>query len=147
MKARVKAIGDCLGGESPLARLQDHAQRLVRLQRQLVLQLPHYLQDSVSVANFQQGVLVLHVPGAAVATRMKMIVPRLAEGLFAQGVPVQEIKVRIRPPRVEYRRPAPARTVSDETLSSLDSLRASLPGNSPLADSLARLLEHAARKR
>ncbi len=147
MKSRVQAIGDCLGGASPLARLQEHAQRLVRLQRQLVLLLPHYLQDSVTVANFQKGVLVLHVPGAAVATRVKMVLPRLIEGLFAQGAAVEEIKVKIRLQRAEYRRPAPARTVSDEALDGLDALRASLPDDSALAGSLARLLAHVARKR
>jgi hypothetical protein len=146
MKQRVHAIGDCFAGDSPLARLQDHAQRLLRLQRQLVLLLPGYLQDSVTVANFQQGILVLHVPGAAVAARMKMILPRLKEGFFAQGTAIEDIRVKIRPPQTEYHRPPPARAVSEDVLAGIETLRASLPGNSPLAEPLARLLSHVARK-
>ncbi|MCL2656192.1 MAG: DciA family protein [Betaproteobacteria bacterium] len=146
MKQRVQTIGDCLNGNSPLARLQEHALHLGRLQRQLALLLPDYLQDSVAVANFRQGVLVLHVASAAIAARMNLILPRLREGFFAQGSAIDELRVKIRPSHAEYRRPAPTRAVSAEALSGIETLRAALPGDSPLSEPLNRLLMHVARK-
>jgi len=146
MKAR--SLADCLHGDSPLARIEEHALRLGRVQRTLDLLLPDYLAGSVSVANLQNGVLALHVPGAAVAARLKMLIPRIKEGFWAQGTAVDEIRVRVRPPRAaDLAREVAPRPVSGDVLSGLESLRTSLPERSPLAAPLARLIARAARRR
>ncbi|WP_341678224.1 DciA family protein [Niveibacterium sp. SC-1] len=144
-----RPLHDFVGGDSPLARLQEHAQRLMRLQRLVQLLLPDYMQPSVLVANYQSGSLTLHTEGAAVAAKLKLIVPRLKENLWAQGVQVEDIKVKVRPVRQEPgRRVTERRAVDPEALDSLAALRASLPENSPLLESLDRFLTGVApRKR
>ncbi len=145
---RARLIGTLVGGDSPLARLQEHARQLVRLQRQLDLQLPDYLQGAVAVANLQGGILALHVQNATVAARLKMLLPRLREGLSAQGAPVEEIRVRVRLPKnTDARRPPPVREIDDNVLAGLEHLKEQLTERSPLAGPLARLIERAARRR
>lgn len=145
-----RTLSDCVGGDTPLARLQAHAQKLLRVQRQLKLLLPEYLCDCVTVANLQGGVLTLHCASNAAAAKLKLIAPRLREGLWAQGVAVEEVKSRVRPGQPAYTavvRPVAVREIGSAALRQLDHLRGSLPADSPLSGPLARLLEHAARRR
>ncbi|QSI76094.1 DciA family protein [Niveibacterium microcysteis] len=145
---RARLIGTLVGGDSPLARLQEHARQLVRLQRQLDLQLPDYLQGAVAVANLQNGVLALHVQNATVAARLKMLLPRLREGLAAQGAQIEEIRVRVRLQKsTDARRPQPVREIDADVLAGLEHLKEQLSERSPLAAPLARLIERAARRR
>ena len=130
-----------------MARLQDRATQLGQIQHTLDLLLPDYLAGSIHVANCENRVLALHVSGAAVAARLKMLVPRLREGLWAQGYGIEEIRIRIRPPRTEFHRETETRTLSDPTLAQLEQLRQSLPERSPLAGPLTRLIEQAVRRR
>lgn len=145
---RARPIGTLVGGDSSLARLQEHARHLVRLQRQLDLQLPDYLKGAVAVANLQNGVLALHVQNATVAARLKMLLPRLREGLAAQGAQIEEIRVRVRLRKnTDARRPQPVREIDAEVLAGLEHLKEQLSEKSPLAAPLARLIERAARRR
>ncbi|GAA5177898.1 hypothetical protein GCM10025771_16010 [Niveibacterium umoris] len=144
-----RPLGTFVGsGDSPLARLQEHARLLTRLQRQLDLLLPDYLQGAVAVANLEQEVLALHVQNASVAARLKMLVPRIQEGLWSQGAAVKEIRVRVRlPKRSTAQAPQTVREIDGGVLAGLETLRDSLPERSPLAGPLARLIERAARRR
>jgi hypothetical protein len=145
---RARQLGSVVGDDSPLARLQEHARHLGRIQRQLDLLLPDYLQGAVAVANLQQGVLALHVQNASVAARLKMIMPRLKEGLWTQGTAVEELKIRVRlPKKSDAVRITAVREIDGEVLSGLESLREKLSDTSPLAGPLARLIERAARRR
>lgn len=136
-----------VGGASPLARFQDRAALLGHLQRSLDLLLPDYMSGAVQVANCENHVLALHVSGAAVSARLKMLLPRLRDGIRSQGYPIEEIRVRIRPPRTEPGlREHETRTLSGPTLEQLEALRASLPERSPLAGPLAHLIAQAIRR-
>lgn len=147
-RSRARQLGNTITEDTPLARLQQHAQQLARVQRQLDLLLPDYLQGAVAVANLQQGVLALHVKNASVAARLKMLMPRLKEGLWAQGVLVEELKVRVRLPRKhETARPVTVRDIDENVLASLQSLQQTLPDSSPLAGPLQRLIARAAVRR
>ncbi|MCX9158244.1 DciA family protein [Niveibacterium sp. 24ML] len=147
-RSRARQLGNAIAEDTPLARLQQHAQQLARIQRQLDLLLPDYLQGAVAVANLQQGVLALHVKNASVASRLKMIMPRLKEGLWAQGASIEELKVRVRLPRKsETARPTAVREIDEDVLAKLETLRGALPESSPLSGPLARLIARAARRR
>lgn len=144
-----RIIADCVTSDSPLGRLQAHAQKLVRLQRVLTLLLPNYLQEAVAVANLQKGILSLHCSNNATAAKLRLLLPRVKEGLWVQGIAVDDIKTRIRiahPASSPYRRP-PVREIAERNLADLDALRQRLPADSPLAEPLARLLAHAVRKK
>jgi hypothetical protein len=146
-RALTRPLAAFVGGSAPLARLQDRAALLSQIQRSLDLLLPDYMAGAVQVANCENHVLALHVSGAAVAARLKMLQPRLREGLWAQGHPIEEIRVRIRPPKTALRHhEIETRTLSGSTLDQLEKLRESLPERSPLAGPLAHLIAEAIRR-
>ena len=146
---RSRRFGDLFRrADSPLARLQEHATRLGQLQRHLDLLLPDYLKSQVAVANYQDGTLVLQANSAAVAAKLKLLLPRVKDGFWAQGVAVGDLRVKLRPPRIEpAKRQLPQRTVTEETVASLEHLQQALDADSPLATHLASLLGRIARRR
>ncbi len=97
-----------LGGDA-LARLQDHAARLNRLQAVLDGMLPPQLQGQCRVANLKEGSLVVAARGGAAAVRVRQILPSLLERLQHGGHPVQSIKVKVgTPEQMAPERPATA---------------------------------------
>lgn len=130
-----------LAGGDALARLQDHAARLNRLQTALDGALPPPLAAQCRVANLKDGTLVLSARGGAAAVRLRQLLPSLLERLQHGGHPVQAIKVKVgTPEQVEYRRPPPERHISAAARSGLAAFADSLPADSPLRASLERLI-------
>jgi len=130
-----------LGSGDALARLRDHAARLRRLQAVLEQHVPKSLAAACSVANLKADTLVLLADGGAVAARLKQIAPTLAEQFAAAGVPVRTVQVKVR--IVEERdapRAAPDRRLSDAGRRSLADFSETLPADSPLRESLERLI-------
>lgn len=129
-----------LGSGDALARLQDHAARLRRLQGVLERALPPHLATACRVANIKDEVLVLAAQGGAVAVRLKHMLPSLQEHFLQAGYPLQGIKVKVATPQQsEWRRPPPARHISASARSSISDFAATLPADSPLRQSLERL--------
>lgn len=133
-----------LGGGDALSRLQAHAGRLMRLQRQLEALLPDYMAAACKVANLKGEDLVIHVESAGLAVKLRQAVPSLLADFARAGVILRDIKVKVAVP--EYRPPAPPveeRHVSESTRSGLGALAASLPADSPLARALKRFVKSA----
>ena len=129
-----------LGGDA-LARLQDHAARLNRLQAVLDGILPPQLQGQCRVANLKEGSLVVAARGGAAAVRVRQILPSLLERLQHGGHPVQSIKVKVgTPEQVEWRAPPPERHISATAKQGLSAFAESLPADSPLREALERLV-------
>lgn len=142
--ARTNPIETFLGSGDSLARLQAHAGRLIRLQRQLAEFLPDYMAAACKVANLKGEDLVIHVESAGLAVKLRQAVPSLITDFARAGVLLRDIKVKVSMP--EYRPPAPppvSRHVSDATRSGLGDLAASLPADSPLARALQRFVKRA----
>lgn len=130
-----------LGAGDALARLRDHASRLRRLQTVLEQHLPPALAAGCSVANLKGDTLVLLANGGAVAARLKQIAPTLADQITASGVPIRTIQVKVKVlEEPEARRAAPDRRLSDAGKRSLADFSSSLPADSPLRESLERLI-------
>jgi len=142
--ATTSPIDTYLGSGDALARLQAHAGRLLRLQRQLAGLLPDYMADACRVANLKGEELVIHVNSAGLAVKLRQAVPSLLADFARSGVLLRDIKVKVSVP--EYR-PAPPpvtpRHVSESTRSGLGELAASLPADSPLAKALRRFVNSA----
>jgi hypothetical protein len=137
-----KLIQRFLGTGDALARLRDHASRLRRLQAVLEKHLPPALASACAVANVKGDMLVLLANGGAVAARLKQIAPTLAEQFAAAGLPIRSIQVKVKIlEEPDARRPAPDRRLSDAGRRSLADLSASLPADSPLRESIERLIE------
>jgi hypothetical protein len=138
------SINNYLRGGDNLARLQAHAGRLLRLQRQLADLLPDYMARASKVANLKGDELVIHVESAGLAVKLRQAVPSLLVDFAREGVLLRDIKIKVavreyRPPAP----PAPDRHVSDTTRTGLETLAASLPDDSPLAKALKRFVKSA----
>lgn len=142
--ASTSPIDTYLGSGDSLARLQAHAGRLMRLQRQLAQLLPDYMADVCKVANLKGEDLVIHVESAGLAVKLRQAVPTLLADFARAGVLLRDIKVKVSVP--EYRPtppPVEARHVSETTRAGLGDLAASLPADSPLAKALKRFVKSA----
>ena len=82
--------------------LLERASLLLRLEKRLGALLEPTLAAQCRVANLRQNRLILVVPGAAWATRLRMESPGLLETLRRSGLPdLAAIDVRVAPPREE----------------------------------------------
>lgn len=134
-----------LRASEPLSRLQDHAARLLRLQKALDKALPPVMKNAVRVANFQDGVLFLHVPSPALATRLKLGQEGLRAALLASGENVFEFKIKVRVDRHDReQRFAPHRHISEQGREALEALRKSLKADDPLARALKKMEDDSA---
>jgi hypothetical protein len=126
-----------------LARLSAHAGRLLKLQRVFEKIAPAYLAASSRVANFKSGVVVIHADSGAVAAKLRQMLPSLIDEFSLKGAEVTEIQVKVQPSYVatqqKRRRLAPA--VSTHAKAALTQLEADLPEDSPLKESLDRLVK------
>lgn len=130
-----------LGSGDALARLQDHAARLRRLQTALEAALPPHLAPQCQVANLKEGTLVISAQGGAVAVRLKQMLPSLVEHFARAGHAVQAIKVKVgTPQQVEWRRPPPERHISADAKAGIARFAATLPRDAPLREALERLV-------
>lgn len=130
-----------LGSGDALARLQDHAARLRRLQGALDSGLPPQLIGQCQVANLKDGVLVVSARGGAAAVRLRQMLPSLVEHLARAGHAVQSIKVKVgTPEQVEWRRPPPERHISADAKATLSAFADTLPADAPLRAALERLV-------
>jgi hypothetical protein len=129
-----------LGSGDALARLQDHAARLLRLQNTLARALPPQLAAACRVANLKDQTLVISADGGAVAVRLKQMAPSLMEHLARAGHMISDIKVKVATPQQQpWVKPPTDRRISAEARNTLTDFAATLPADSPLRTSLERL--------
>lgn len=136
------SIDNFLARGDALSRLQAHAGRLLRLQRQLAELLPDYLASACKVANLKDEELVILVDSQGLAVKLRQAVPSLVQDFGRAGVLLRDIKIKVTVR--EYRPPAPPpveRHVSDTARAGLDDLAARLPADSPLAAALKRFVK------
>jgi len=127
-----------------LAHLQQHASRLLKLQRIYEEIAPAHLAQSSWIANLKAGVLVIHAFNGAVAAKLNQLTPRFVDDFLKRGVDLTGIEVRL---QVAGFRPVVAprtlRPVPKSAKQALANLGTNLPEGSPLRDVLARFREPA----
>ena len=129
-----------LGSGDALARLQDHAARLRRLQRVLERALSPQLAAACRVANLKDDTLVIAADGGAVAVRLKQMAPSIVEHFTQAGHPLRDIKIKVATPQqLPWQRAPTERHISANARTSLTDFAATLPADSPLRASLERL--------
>lgn len=118
-----------------------HARLLIRLQNAYRNIAPSYLSESSAVANFKQGIMVIHADNSAVATKLRQMATSLAGEFCKFGVECSGVQIR-----VQASQPPPkTRTLSHRPLSAraggtLDELAKKLPAGD-LQSALRKLLE------
>lgn len=146
--AKTTPLRTVFGTHETLSRLQDHAARLIRLQRIVDQVMPRNLRGLAAVANLQDGVLTLHVPGPALAQRLTLIQESLLNDLHAQGEAVTALKVRVRaiqsaPPDTSVC--SEPRIIGEDAVQALRALQdklAEADEQSPLSQALGRILKN-----
>jgi len=137
-----RTLDDCLNSDATMARLAVHAERLLKLQRQMERTLPVALTQSCHIANYKLGIIVIHADSSAVAAKLRQIAPTLGDAFQQIGLEVTEIRVRVQPRfREKTRLPdKPIENIGLEAQQGLTSLSSSLPLDSPLRAALERLI-------
>ena len=131
-----------LGRDTSLARLQDHAARLARLQHVLTSALPAQYADACHVANLREEALTVSARGSAVAVRLKQMIPSLLDHFARAGHPLQRIQIKVGLPEPSpARRPPPARILSNVARTQIGSFAATLPRDTPLRAALETLAQ------
>lgn len=147
-RPRTTPLVSFLSQSDALARLQEHAGRLVRLQRKLDAALPAAVSGAARVANFQDGELILHVVSPAMATRLRLSMESLKRALLTAGEAVSTIKVKVRasPFRGNYQAEEVApRPIGRNGREALQALADGLREDDPLARALRRMVDRCAK--
>jgi hypothetical protein len=137
-----------IGKSDVLARLQDHAGRLVRLQRKLDLALPAAARGGAQVANLQDGELIIHVTSPVMATRLKLGMESLKGSLQAAGESITSIKIKVRANPFQgngREEDVEVRHIGREGKAALQHLAEDLKPDDPLAKALKRMLDRSAK--
>jgi hypothetical protein len=132
-----------LGRDTPLARLQDHAARLARLQNVLAPVLPPQCASACRVANLKEDVLTISASGSAVAVRLKQMVPSLLDHFAHAGYPLQSIQIKVQLPESSPEQQgsrAGTRTLSNVARAQIETFAATLSADAPLRASLETLV-------
>jgi hypothetical protein len=132
-----------LGSDTPLARLQNHAARLARLQHVLAPVLPSQCAHACRVANLKEDVLTISAFGSAVAVRLKQMVPSLLDHFAHAGYPLRSIQVKVQLPESSPERQeqkAGTRILSSVARAQIETFAATLSADAPLRASLETLV-------
>lgn len=141
MRRQVRSFADCLVADDKLARLTDHAQRLLRLQRAFEAASP--LARHARVANLKLGKVVIYAANAAVAAKLRQLASRLTGVFCVVAAEVTGTEIRVQPSanndnRVSEKRRA---KIGENQKQGLTSLAGRLPEGSPLRAALRRLVD------
>lgn len=137
-----RSLQEHLASGDSMARIANHAQRLLQFQRLLEAALPEALRPHARVANFRLGKLFIHAANGAVAAKIRQFGPRLASDLSNKEVKVTQIEVRVQarnpsPPQAPHERPTLPGVKQKQGLTDLAH---QLPSESPLKAALEHLL-------
>ena len=136
------SLQDHLDHAEGMARFATHAKRLLRLQTLFQTTLPPELRLHARIANLRLGKLVIHTTNSAVAAKVRQVTPRFTELLAKEGLKLTEVDVRVQALPTDPRpkkEPKPALPTEDRK-QALTSLTQGLPEDSPIRQSLERLL-------
>lgn len=106
--------------------------------------LPPAIASHCQVAKLESNAVLLAVPSAAYAARLRQLAPRIVERLNKDGWNLNEINVKIQAnlptKQTILQRPKESVPLDGHALEAFEGLRNNLPSG-PLADAVARLVE------
>lgn len=131
-----------LRSDDKLGSLLPTVEQVVQLQAACEHQLPT-LFSSCQVLQLREGTLHIAAPNAALATRLRQVLPKLQQGLRENGWGVEQIrlKVQLMPTQPAPQPASEPRVLSSGAIASFASLASQIE-ESPLRDALQNLLKH-----
>ncbi|MDO9216545.1 MAG: DciA family protein [Lacisediminimonas sp.] len=141
---------DFLNANDKMASLLPTVARMAALQKDCAAILPGIF-TACEVLQFESDKLVLSVPSAALAAKLKQTLPRLRESLLKRGWQVSAIRLKVQVDQVVVKaKPEKRATLSGSALVALEELEKSLeakPYNAPLRAALQAMVQrHRARQ-
>lgn len=130
-----------LRSDDKLGSLLPTAQQVAALQTDCERQLPA-LFATCRVLQLREHTLNIAVPNAALATRLRQVLPKLQQGLREKGWSVEQIRLKVQPmaPETTPVVPREHRELSSGALSSFAALASEID-DSPLRDAVQALLK------
>ncbi len=142
-----KEAFEFLQSSDKLAGLLPAARRVGQLQADCERLLPTLFANCRAM-QIREGQLQVAVPNAALATRLRQMLPKLQEGLREKGWPLEGIRLKVQLMPAEPQRPVHKPVTHDlprDAVSSFAALAASLE-DSPLKDALHSLVTRRQRR-
>lgn len=142
-KRTAKGAADFLRANDKMAAIMPTVTRLVALQKDCAAILPAMF-DSCSVLSFEADQLVLAIPNAAIASKLKQQLPKLQDSLRKRGWQVIAIRLKVQvvqgmaKPEAIKQLALPSRAIS--AFADLEGTLEDSPTNSALKAALAAML-------
>ena len=138
---KTREVFEFLQSSDKLAALLPAARRVGQLQADCEQLLPT-LFASCRALQVREGQLQVAVPNAALATRLRQVLPKLQEGLREKGWAVEGIKLKVPPMPAEPQRPVQKLATHELPRNAVNSFAelASTMEASPLRDALQALV-------
>lgn len=132
-----------LNSSNSLRRLSDESRRIAELQRIFLKSAPQPLTQACCVTQLRAGTLFLVAENAAIAAKLKQLLPRLLTSYQKLGMQVTAIRVEVQVREVAPGGGAkgPAKQLSTESIKNLEQLAAGLE-DSPLKQALTNMVAH-----
>lgn len=147
-RSRSRGVADFLRSHDRLGALLSVAERLATLERDCASLLPTVF-GACRVLHLDGGQLVLAVPSAALAAKLKQQCPKLQDGLAKRGWQVNAIRLKVQAGKISERiRPSKQLVMPDrarQAFSELDRSLENSAGNQALKEALRALLERHSR--
>lgn len=134
-----------LNTDANASRVMAHARLLTRLAARFASVAPGGLGQAAHVANYRNGVLVIHAENGAVAAKLRQLSRRLCDRISFEGCECSDIEVKVQPGQLPFRSTTSTlKPLSGKALGVLRERAESLPGG-PLRAALDLLLARAAK--
>jgi hypothetical protein len=140
-RASSRELLEYLRSDDKLGSLLPTVEQVVQLQAACEQQLPT-LFSSCQVLQLRENTLHISAPNAALATRLRQVLPKLQQGLRASGWDIEQIRLKVQLMPTQAAPPAPSapRVMSSGAIESIASLASQIE-ESPLRDALQNLLK------
>ncbi len=149
-KHTTKGDSDFLRANDRMASLLPAAARMAALQKECAALLPATF-DACAVLRFESGQLVLAVPNAALAAKLKQQLPKLQDALLKRGFQVSSIRLRLQPGNIVTNvTKSKQLLLPNQAISALADLNASLedsPRNEALKTAIMTMLHRHRRNK
>lgn len=115
MKKRAKTVDKIAEKAHTLQNVFSKSKRLLAMRNTLSEILPLEMQAQAQLANYRQGILVMHISSAAFATRLRMLAPHLLRRLAQTHIfsDIKTIDIKVRPQTGRQQRELPVAPLSD----------------------------------
>lgn len=138
---------DFLRRDDRMATLLPAIERMASLQKDCAAALPAMFKYC-EILSYEQNVLTLALPNAALAAKLKQQIPKLQETLARRGWQVDQVKLRVQMVKpADIKEPMRSLSLNESAVQAFDQLSHELPDSQQNRDLIAALRRLVERRR